>query len=508
MRVLFIYFNRYIRPRTQLSLSLLETIVKNSGHKTQIFDTSFYESVIDSSEATMVAAGIHKKVGGLKIDIKKSDILIDFLRVINEFNPDLIAFSFYSIDIDLHKKLLPFVKRQFPKIKIVCGGPTACINPASCFEGRYVDMVCAGEGENLILELCDKIDHGKDIDDIRGLWIIKDGNIINNGITKLTDISKLPIQNWDSYDPIHMYGMFEGRAYKMGHVENMRGCPFNCSYCGSGSIKKYYESSGNSKYLRFKTAEQIVLECEILKNKYGLEIFYFTVGTFTAMPISMFRELSDLYSKRVGLPFIALVHPMTINEEVAYLLKKMGCIHVSVGVESGVEEFREKIFNRKMSNEKIIKCIRLLRDNDIHVSTYNIIGVPGMDREHVFKTIELNKIARPHSSLVSVLIPFPDADITKNLIRRGIIKMEDIQHIGSGLYPTIEIKEMSQKEINGLYNTFNLYVKFPRILYPIIKILEKENVITRVIRKIFYKILEAERTIHLLLLRRKIKKER
>ena len=135
---------------------------------------------------------------------------------------------------------------------------------------------------------------------------------------------------------------FEGKAYRMGHAETMRGCPFHCSYCGSGSIKKSYADNGEPGYIRYKDPEQVVDECEMLKNKYNLEMFYFTVGTFTALPIKILERLADLYSKRVGLPFIALVHPNTINKKVAGLLKKMGCVHTSIGVESGVREFRRR----------------------------------------------------------------------------------------------------------------------------------------------------------------------
>jgi radical SAM superfamily enzyme YgiQ (UPF0313 family) len=505
MKILFIYFNRYIRPRTQLSLSILETIIKQSGHETKIFDTSFYRELIDPSEITMEEAGIHKKSRGLDIPLKNTDPYEDFKKTVEEFKPDLIAFSFYSVDIDLHQKFLTPIRKDFPGVKIICGGPTASINPYSCFDMGYVDMVCFGEGENILKEVCNRIDSGQSIEDIRGLWIIKDGQIINNGLAPLTDLSTVPMQDWDSYNPIHIYGLFEGKAYRMGHAETMRGCPFNCSYCGSGSIKKAYADNGCPKYIRWKTPEQIVDECEMLKEKYNLEIFYFTVGTFTAMPITMLRKLADLYSKRVGLPFIALVHPMTINKEVAKLLKKMGCIHTSIGVESGVEEFRERVLNRRMPDERIIKAVHLLRENGIHVSTYNILGIPGMDRNHIFKTIKLNKAARPHSSLVSVLIPFPDTEITKNLLKDRIIKEEDI-NIGTGLYPTLDIKDMTRKEINGLFNTFNLYVKFPRILYPFIRLLEKENKITISIRKFLYKLLELERSYHLYLLRKKIRR--
>ena len=171
---------------------------------------------------------------------------------------------------------------------------------------------------------------------------------------------------------------------------------------------------------------------------------------------------------------------------VAELLGIMGCAHVSIGVESGVQSYREEVLNRKMSNQKIIEATRFLRENNIHVSAYNMIGLPGMDRKHVFETIKLNKAAKPNSTIVSIFIPFPDNELTKTLIEKGLIKTKEIKsHLGT--VPNIKIKEMEEKEIIGLFNTFNLYVKAPVFLYPFIRLLERQDRIINFVRKIVYK---------------------
>ena len=210
-------------------------------------------------------------------------------------------------------------------------------------------------------------------------------------------------------------------------------------------------------------------------------MFYFVDGTFTAMPKKTLEEFAPLYREHVNLPFIALVHPLTIDKRTAELLKIMNCTHVSIGVESGDEEYRERVFNRRMSNSKIIESISYLREEGIHVSAYNIIGMPGMDRKHVFKTIKLNKLAKPNSAIVSIFIPFPDNKLTNVLIEKGLIDPKKIE-VADGNAQTVEIKEMSRKEINGLYNTFNLYIHFPEWTYPLIRLLESSNLIANFIR--------------------------
>lgn len=483
MRVLFIYFNGDFRPRTLLSQSILETILKNEGHKTALFDTSFYTEFLSKSDFN-IRGGSFKPVKNLKIEPKKTSAYSDLKKKVEQFKPDIIAFTHYETHIQIQKALLEPLKSDFPDIKIIAGGPQPTINPEETLKTPYIDMICYGEGETVIKELCEKLDNGEDISKIKGLWIKQEnGEIIRNGIAPLTDLNTLPTPNWDSYDPIQIYGLFQGRAYRMGHVESTRGCPFNCAYCGSGSIRKAYHDDGQMNYVRHKDPKQLVRECKELKEKYNLEMFYFVDGTFTAKPKETLRELAHLYKKHVDLPFIALVHPLTIDKETAELLSLMGCVHVSIGVESGIEEYRERIFNRKMSNERIIEAITHLRECGIHVSSYNIIGVPGMDREHIFETIRLNKLAKPDSSILTIFIPFPDNELTNSLVRKGLIDPDKLE-VSIGDVQTVKIKDMGKKEIEGLYNTFNLYIRFPEWTYPFIHLLESSNPVTDSIRSL------------------------
>lgn len=488
MKILFIYFNNEYRPRVPFSLALIETIAKNDGHKTEVFDTSFYRDFIDPWEFNHLKAGIWKVVDNLSIEPKLSNPYDDLKKRVSTFKPDLIAFSFYVTNIELQRKLLVPLKRDFPETIILAGGVQVCLNPETSIQEPYIDMICYGEGEEFIKELCNKMERGEDIERIKGLWLKKGNEIIRNGITALADINKLPTVNLDSYDPIQIFGLYEGHAYRMGHVETTRGCPYKCSYCGSGAINAVYKTSGISSYVRHKNPVKLVQECAELKDKYKLEMFYFQDGTFSGKPLKLFEELAPLYKEKVGLPFIALVRPETITKRVAELIGMMGCVHVSIGVESGVEEYRKEVLNRSMSNEKVIEATRLLRENNIHVSAYNMIGLPGMDRKHVFETIKLNKEAKPNSSIISIFIPFPDNELTKSLIQKGLIDTRDIKTY-SETVPSIEIKEMKENEIIGLFNTFNLYVKLPTFLYPLIRLLENQNTLSNFIRKFAYKLI-------------------
>jgi len=52
---------------------------------------------------------------------------------------------------------------------------------------------------------------------------------------------------------------------------------------------------------------------------------------------------------------------------------------------------------------------------------------------------------------------------------------------------TVEIEDMSKEEIEGLYKTFNLYVKLPEWTFPFIRLLESSNPVTNPIRSLLLK---------------------
>lgn len=477
MKFLFIYFNKEFRPRTAPSISILETILKQDGHETVIFDTSFYKEFMEDWVWNTVEAGVFKMVNNLKIPVKTTSAYEDLENLVFNFDPDLIGFTYYTLNKNMQEKLLVPLKKAFPKIKIIAGGPHVCINPEGAINEPYIDMICYGEGENLIRELCNKIENNDYFFNIKGLWIKgynRCRSIYRNGMTDLVNINIIPFQDWDSYDPIQIYGLFNGKVLRMGHVEYTRGCPYDCNYCGSGSNRKAYEKDGKYGYVRHKNPYIFIQECMTLKLRYDLEIFYFIDGSFGVMPKKDLRILSKLYSEYVNLPFICLVNPLSITDEVAKLMAEMGCVHVSMGIESGIEKYRKEIFNRHMTDKRIIQAVKSLKKYRIQVGGYNIIGVSGMDREHVFKTIKLNKEAGVDHAMVSKFIPFPDSKLTKMLIKKGLIDPKDIVELADGSYQTVEIADMSREEIEGLYHTFNFYVKLPEKYYHLIEQYEKD----------------------------------
>ena len=82
--------------------------------------------------------------------------------------------SIYPIAIKMFEAIEQF------NIPVLVGGVFAMHAPEIVIENKCVDMVCIGEGEETIVEVCERLSERKNCYDIENLWSKKGENIIKN----------------------------------------------------------------------------------------------------------------------------------------------------------------------------------------------------------------------------------------------------------------------------------------------------------------------------------------
>lgn len=134
------------------------------------------------------------------IQLTKEISSVEFQERIKTLKPDLIGFSATS-------HMFPFVQKyaaaakEITAVPIICGGvhPTLC--PEEVLADKNIDMICRGEGELALLELCQKMEKGEPIENIENIWVKKDGKIYKNKIRPvITDLDSLPFPDREIFD--------------------------------------------------------------------------------------------------------------------------------------------------------------------------------------------------------------------------------------------------------------------------------------------------------------------
>ncbi len=168
-------------------------------------------------------------------------------------------------------ELLTALKNITPNTKIILGGLHPSSLPERTLREERPDFVCQGEGLYTILELLDVLKENKETRNynIKGLWYIKNNEVISNGWGKLVqNIDELPFVAWDLLPMekyrAHNWHCFENIDQRQPYavIYTSLGCPFNCTYC---NIRSMYNGQPG---IRFRSPKRVVEEIDFLVNNY------------------------------------------------------------------------------------------------------------------------------------------------------------------------------------------------------------------------------------------------
>jgi len=377
---------------------------------------------------------------------------VEFAKEIHRHNPELLAFSYTEEDIDEVMQLLLFAGKDFDHLPNISGGayPTLCPQEAINFEGA--NMICIGEGEGPLVELTERMQAGKPYDDIPSLWVRKADGVVKNNIMPMEeDLDNLPVMDFELFN-------FERLRTGKGHFSRLyfkasRGCPFNCSYCANHALKSNYPNK--DKFVRFYSPERTIQMLEaILHANPKLQSVQFA-DDILPLRKEWFREFIEKYRRRIGLPFRCYVHLSLLSEETVRLLRSAGAYRVSCGIESANKRVREEIFNRRISNERMMKSLRLLKKGGLQIHGSCIIGTPTERPAEIWETLKFFAEAPIDIPIASILNPYEGTEIYNYAKDRGMLK--DSRHI-LNRGTRLRLEYMSEAQLQFYYSILRLIV--------------------------------------------------
>ena len=174
------------------------------------------------------------------------------------------------------------------------------------------------------------------------------------------------------------------------------------------------------------------------------------------------------YAREIGLPIGGNVRANLVTEPVVRSLKEAGFFAVGMGVEAGNEELRQKVLGRHMSDASIVKAGRLLREAGIHVTTYNIVGIPGGSVEADIETIRLNRALRPWQAISFILGPYRGTKIYDTACEMGMIGDDYVDELKEssrhvyGWHPRLKYANPQEAlRVENVHSLFSIAVKAP-----------------------------------------------
>ncbi len=282
------------------------------------------------------------------------------------------------------------------------------------------------------------------------------GDVIDNKMGRwVQDLDTLPFEDRDvfSYDRI-----VESR-HGWAEVIASRGCPYACTYCFNLPLFSRYKNDTKDTddkitmrdFVRRRSVDSTIGMLTEVKERYP-NVKYFTfVDDVFAIYSRWLADLAPRYAKEVGVPFACTTQPLAFNEEIARLLKEMGCKVVKMGVEAGNADIRNQVLNRNIPDSVLIEDFRLARQYGLKPQAFNMIGLPTETRENMMETVRLNAKLRSYIVWMSTFMPYPGTVLHDFCVNNDLIDPQKWDEIRSyrggsvlkeGSFTYVELEKM------------------------------------------------------------------
>lgn len=391
----------------------------------------------------------------------------DAAKRILALSPDVVGFSTLTAtgEFEWGLEVAKIIKRKKPSVITMFGGMHPTLFPEESIENSAVDMICAGEGEYAMLELCDRLDKRVDSSDIANIWVKTSDGIRRNDIGMLIEnLDELPFPDRELYHKSGYFKQIRGMDVMAG-----RHCPFECSYCYNHIIKDLYK--GRGKFFRKHSVSYVINELKELIVKYQPESFTF-VDEFFSLNKDWLSDFADMYHREIKLPFICNVRADTVDDEIASMLSRAGATTVCIGLETGNEKLRSDILNKPFTNNRLAETTKILHSHRIKFLTANMFGIPGENIDNAFETVELNQRIKTDFLYFSVFQPYPGLDITKRARQCGLIGDLKPSEYNNSYFRSSLLEQKDIGQITNLHKIFVLVVKYP-LLKPLFRVMIK-----------------------------------
>ncbi len=270
--------------------------------------------------------------------------------------------SAFSLDYPDCLEALEIVRAIAPKAVTVIGGPHPTFQDAETLDSSAVDVVVRGEGEWTMLALLRALEQGDDLSSVAGISFRRDGRVVRTPDRPPGDLATLPPLDFD---------LLPADFMRTTHVHGItsRGCSYRCAYCAESAFWR-----GKRRH----PVPAIVDEMETLERRFGNPVVGFMESMVDTRDGQLIELCEEIERRGLALPprFYAHVRADRLDARGVDAMRRAGIRRVNMGVESASPRVLA-MMDRSVTPDQVTAACRLLREHDIAVHTYWIVGHPG-----------------------------------------------------------------------------------------------------------------------------------
>lgn len=377
----------------------------------------------------------------LALDAKyEGTALQDLILQVGRVQPEIVGLTAMTPEINETVETAEALKKAFPAVKLVIGGPHVTALPEETLrEFPVFDCGVIGEGELAMAQLARCED---DVQTIPGIVYRRSGSVCATALPQpVLDLDAITHPAWDLFSPSNVYPIIA-----------TRGCPFNCNFCMRVSGKK----------VRWRTPEHIVAEIENLIESYRIERIVFHDETFGLDKKWAHRLLDLMIEKEFPkkITWEATTRVDIADFDIYCKMKAAGCAWLAFGIESGNPEILKNT-RKGITLEQAEHAVRLARKAKLSLGSLFIIGHPHETRQTIEDTIAFAARLPTETVSCGLMVPYPGTEVAE-IVKRGEgnyrVLSHDWRDFNKQVGNVLEFNDIPRKDLE--YYQLKLYLSF------------------------------------------------
>ncbi len=437
-----------------IGIMSLSSVLKRAGHEVLLFDQA-------------------------NPDTPNDVIVAEVLR----WQPDLVGMSFLSTTSYPHAKILARELRcAAPDVKLAFGGVFATLNADHVKrQVPEVDFVCRGDGEQLILDLVDRLD---DPSGVLGVTWQDAGGVVRENPPRpldrnldqwpFPDRESLPIDFVESM-PLDVPVVLSRERFTT--MQTSRGCPWPCIFC---DIPIFNEGKWRSR-----SPEHVLAEFEQLK-KDGYGAVYFVDDHFLLQPKRIEAICKGINERGLEIQWGCEGRVDSVCMDLFPAMAKAHCRTLMFGIESGSQKILDRL-KKEQTLEQTAIAVRAAKKAGIEiVHGFFVVGNPDETEEDMCDTFRFAERLPLDTFAFNRLCVYRGTPLWKEYVERGLVSDTDDWYKYfkcSSIDPTVlsgeKIHEIRSRELKRLivYKFLHFPVQALRLTARLVRNMPWRNVV-------------------------------
>ncbi|MBI4162662.1 MAG: cobalamin B12-binding domain-containing protein [Candidatus Aenigmarchaeota archaeon] len=310
----------------------------------------------------------------------------EILTEIESFKPELVGIAAITSLASVTIELTDLIKRQYPEVTVLLGGPHATITADELAEKTAADIIVREEADNVITDIVDDLEKYKQI------------KVVEAG--KVKDLDSLPFPARHLLGNLNKYSSLPNTYKKDPHCFQMvtsRGCPFTCTFC--------FDAKG---FFRQRSVKNVMEEIRSLKGKYNIKEIAFWDDILTLNKKWVYDFCAEMGKENIV--WSCYTRLDLIDENLLKAMKNAGCWNIFFGIESGAQELLDNI-TKKMTVEQMRNAVKIVKKAGIEIRGSFMLGLPGETPELARQTIKFAIDLDPDYAQFSLTTPYPGTQL-------------------------------------------------------------------------------------------------